>query len=71
VSVTNPAESLDEFIASLSPHEWEWGPIGDNTLGYCNWCKGIARITGDDYSDVFARYRERVVKRWRDEVVAP
>ncbi len=60
--------SMDALITSLRPQEWEWGPIGDNTLAYCNWARRVARRDGEEYHDVFVRHRDEVERRWRDEV---
>jgi hypothetical protein len=49
---------LPELIAELVPDEFEWGPIGDNTLAAWNWAMQLEREDGIDHQVALRVARE-------------
>ena len=54
-------EHLPELVAQLSPEEWEWSAIGDNTLVAWNWATSLERDHGVDHQEALRVVRAELV----------
>ena len=52
---------LPELQVLLSPEDWEWSPIGDNTLAAFNFAAQIEREEGIERNVTLALVRDEVV----------